>query len=87
MGRKSHGKTDELSENVLTQGRGLWTRNAVPGVRVRGEGLRRIRGEEWRSWSPRHSKLGAGILRTKSERPSLLPKIQLEKRVNKKSKK
>jgi len=75
LGRKSHGKTDELSENVLTQGRGLWTRNAVPGVRVRGEGLRRIRGEEWRSWSPRHSKLGAGILRTKSERPSLLPKM------------
>lgn len=75
MGHRSHGKTDELSENVLTQGRGLWTRNAVPGVRVRGEGLRRIRGAEWRSWSPRHSKLGAGILRTKAERASLLPKL------------
>ena len=75
MARRSHGKTDELSENVLTQGRGLWTRNAVPGVRVRGEGLRRIRGSEWRSWSPSHSKLGAGILRTKAERASLLPKL------------
>lgn len=74
MARKSHGKTDELSENVLIQGRGLWTRNAVPGVRVRGEGLRRIRGTEWRSWSPRHSKLGAGILRTKEDRTSLLPR-------------
>ncbi len=73
MARKSHGKTDELSENVLTQGRGLWTRNAVPGVRVRGEGLRRIRGAEWRNWSPRHSKLAAGILRTKDDRTSLLP--------------
>jgi len=75
LARRSHGKTDELSENVLTQGRGLWTRNAVPGVRVRGEGLRRIRGSEWRSWSPSHSKLGAGILRTKAERASLLPKL------------
>jgi len=75
LGRKSHGKTDYLAENVLTQGRGLWTRNAVPGVRVRGEGLRRIGGAECRSWSPRHSKLGAGILRTKSERSSLLPKM------------
>ncbi len=57
----------------MTVGRGLWTRNAVPGVRVRGEGLRRIGGKEWRGWSPRHSKLGAGLLRAKQNRDILLP--------------
>jgi fibrillarin-like rRNA methylase len=31
-----------------------------------------MEGDEWRNWSPRHSKLAAGILRTKQE-SSLLP--------------
>ena len=70
---KSRGKMNKLSNSVLTLGRGLWSKNAVPGVRVRGENLRKMEGSEWRNWSPRHSKLAAGILRTKLEPSELLP--------------
>ena len=64
---------DRLSNGVLVMRRGLWSKNAVPGVRVRKEKTRKIDGREWRNWSPRHSKLAAGILRTKQEPSSLLP--------------
>ena len=70
---KSRGKMNKLSNSILVLRRGLWSKNAVPGVRVRGENLRKIEGGEWRNWSPRHSKLAAGILRTKQESASLLP--------------
>ena len=63
----------DLSWAVRTEGRSLWSRNAVPGVAVRGERLKRRRGEEWRQWSPRRSKLAAGLLRLEGDKGSLLP--------------
>ena len=53
------------------QGRSLWSRNAVKGVSLRGERLKREGRKEWRQWSPRTSKLGAALL--KSESGTLLP--------------
>ena len=64
---------NRLSPSAIVIGRKLWTENAVPGCRVRGEGLRKMEGGEWRNWSPRHSKLAAGILRTKQDPELLLP--------------
>ncbi|MBO57643.1 MAG: hypothetical protein CMA77_01435 [Euryarchaeota archaeon] len=64
---------DRLSNGVLVLRRGLWSRSAVPGVRVRKEKTRKIDGREWRNWSPRHSKLAAGIIRTKLDPSTLLP--------------
>lgn len=65
----------EISESVRIEGRGLWSKNAVRGVAVRNENLKRNRGTEWRHWSPRNSKLAAGILRTKGEPDDLLPDV------------
>ena len=45
----------------------------LPKKSVYGESLRRHRGAEWRRWDPFRSKLGAGIVRAKKERDSLLP--------------
>ncbi len=62
-----------ISERIQSKGRALWSLNAVPGKRVRGESLRKFSGKEWRNWSPRHSKLGAGLLRCKGDATELLP--------------
>ena len=62
-----------MSETVLLEGRNIWTVNANPGVAVRGESLRKIRGVEHRRWDPNRSKLGAGILRTRNDPSLLLP--------------
>lgn len=73
MAGRARGRATTIQQNVCTIGRGLWTLNATPGTRVRGEGVRRIKKREWRNWSPRHSKLAAAILRTKGEKSDLLP--------------
>ncbi len=73
MARGHRRRIREVSSSVRIEGRGLWTRNAVKGVAVRNESLKRERGVEWRHWSPRTSKLAAGILRTKGEPADLLP--------------
>ncbi len=56
----------EVSPYVRIEGRSLWSRNAVKGVSVRGERLKRDGRKEWRQWSPRSSKLAAGLLRSQS---------------------
>jgi fibrillarin-like pre-rRNA processing protein len=48
---------------VFREGRDLYTRNAVPGVRVYGEMLREVGGVEYRAWDPFRSKLAALLLR------------------------
>ncbi len=44
---------------VWRDGRELFTRNAVPGTKVHGEGLRTVDGVEYRLWDPWRSKLAA----------------------------
>ena len=44
---------------VWREGRELFTRNAVPGVKVYGETLRSVDGVEYRGWDPWRSKLAA----------------------------
>ena len=61
----------QIGWGVQRRGRGLWTRNAVKGVRLRDESLRKDGRIEWRSWNPRASKLAAALIRTKRD-PSLL---------------
>ncbi len=74
-GHTGRGRSKEtaLTDNVRIVGRGLWTLNSHRGHKVRGETIRRMKGGEWRNWSPRHSKLAAAILRTKLDKTSLLP--------------
>ena len=62
-----------LSPTVRLERRTLWTMNAVPGTSVYGESLRRFSGQEHRRWDPTRSKLGAGMLRTKTDPERLLP--------------
>ncbi len=45
--------------SVYRDGRDLFTVNAEPGVRVRGEELRVVGGKEYRLWDPFRSKLAA----------------------------
>lgn len=47
-----------MTQALLHAGR-LHTPNLRPGVRVYGERLTRLRGEEFREWNPRRSKLAA----------------------------
>jgi len=47
---------------VWREGRELYTRNAVPGVKVYGEALRSVGGVEFRGWDPWRSKLAALLL-------------------------
>jgi len=59
--------TSELRERkglagVFTDGKALYTVNAVPGVAVYGESLVRQDGVEYRFWDPARSKLAAAIL-------------------------
>ena len=61
-----------FSDRVRIEGRSLWSRNAVKGVSLRGERLKREGRKEWRQWNPRASKLGAGLL--KASESGLLPK-------------
>ena len=44
---------------VWREGRALYTRNGVPGVKVYGESLRSAGGVEYREWDPWRSKLAA----------------------------
>lgn len=44
---------------VAWKGRRYFTRNLVPGHRVYGERITRMRGDEYREWSARRSKLAA----------------------------
>ncbi len=60
-----------FSERVEIQGRSLWSRNAVKGVSLRGERLKRDGRKEWRQWNPRSSKLGAALI--KASEIGLLP--------------
>jgi fibrillarin-like rRNA methylase len=60
-----------VSDRVQIQGRSLWSRNAVKGVSLRGERLKRDGRKEWRQWNPRSSKLGSGLLRASED--GLLP--------------
>ena len=60
-----------FSERVEIKGRSLWSRNAVKGVSLRGERLKRDGRKEWRQWNPRASKLGAALL--KASQFDLLP--------------
>lgn len=48
---------------VWREGRDLYTANAVPGVRVYGETLRRVGEVEYRLWDPFRSKLAALLVR------------------------
>lgn len=47
---------------VFREGRELFTVNAEPGVKVRGEELRTVGGVEYRHWDPFRSKLAAFLL-------------------------
>ena len=60
-----------FSQRVKIEGRSLWSRNALKGVSLRGERLKREGRKEWRQWNPRTSKLAAGLLKAKE--PGLLP--------------
>jgi fibrillarin-like pre-rRNA processing protein len=50
-------------DGVFREGRDLYTVNATPGVRVYGETLRTVSGQEHRLWDPFRSKLAALLLR------------------------
>jgi len=62
----------ELFKGVFEDKGKLLTKNLVPGKRAYGEDLFKIGGEEYRSWNPNRSKLGAAIrngLKTMPIRP------------------
>lgn len=62
--RPSGGRGGYSGENVMTLDDGrLATLNQVPGVRVYDEDLLRIGGNEWRTWNPTRSKLGAYLVK------------------------
>jgi len=51
----------EIFENVFEDGGRLLTKNKVPGIKVYGENLIKIKGTEYRAWNPKRSKLAAAI--------------------------
>ena len=64
----------KLGWGVRREGRsGIWTRNAVKGVSVRGERRKRDSRIEWRAWNPNRSKVAAALLRTNNDPSNLLP--------------
>ena len=64
----------KLGWGVRREGRsGIWTRNAVKGVSVRGERRKRDSRIEWRAWDPNRSKVAAALLRTNYAPSDLLP--------------
>ena len=73
-GRSRRRGPQALSSAVVLDRRALWTLNAVPGMAVYGESLRRLGGREHRRWDPNRSKLGAAMLRTRADPAALLPK-------------
>ena len=60
-----------FSKRVKIEGRSLWSRNALKGISLRGERLKRQGRIEWRQWNPFTSKIAAGLL--KSQQPGILP--------------
>lgn len=58
-------------DNVMMDGRRLYTVNLVPGEVVYGERLSKDKGQEIRQWDPARSKLGAAIMKNMS-----LPKLK-----------
>ena len=52
---------------------GIWTRNAVKGVSVRGERRKRDSRIEWRAWDPNRSKVAAALLGTDNDPADILP--------------
>lgn len=54
--------TPGLPPNTILAGGRLYTRNSVPGWRLRGQPVIESGGEEFRSWSPYTSKIAAFIL-------------------------
>ena len=64
---------NSFSNRVKIEGRTLWSRNALRGVSLRGERLKRQGKIEWRQWNPFSSKIAAGLL--KSQQPGILPTI------------
>lgn len=48
---------------VYSKKKKIFTKNLVPGFRVYGEELVKIKKEEYRNWDPKRSKLGASILK------------------------
>ena len=64
----------KLGWGVRREGRsGIWTRNAVRGVSVRGERRKQDSRIEWRAWDPNRSKVAAALLRTNNDPSDLLP--------------
>ncbi len=53
----------EVFPGVYKEGKRLFTKSLTPGIKVYGERLLRFRGEEYREWNPRRSKLAAAILK------------------------
>ncbi|MEM3781761.1 MAG: fibrillarin-like rRNA/tRNA 2'-O-methyltransferase [Candidatus Micrarchaeaceae archaeon] len=53
---------EELFDGVYKIGGKLATKNLVPGTKVYGEDIVKIRGVEYRLWNPYRSKLSAAIL-------------------------
>jgi fibrillarin-like pre-rRNA processing protein len=53
--------------SVWREGRDLFTVNAEPGVRLRGEELRVVGGVEYRQWDPFRSKLAAYLVNGAAE--------------------
>jgi fibrillarin-like rRNA methylase len=47
----------------------LFTRNLCPGISVYGESLNKVGGQEYRSWDPNRSKLGAAIINLPNQKP------------------
>ncbi len=52
----------KIFPGVYGVGRDIATENSTPGFRVYDERLLRLKGNEYRLWDPRRSKLAAGIL-------------------------
>lgn len=67
-------KPVKLGWGVRREGRnGIWTRNAVKGVSVRGERRKRDSRIEWRAWDPNRSKVAAALLGTDNDPADILP--------------
>ncbi len=67
-------KPVKLGWGVRREGRsGIWTRNAVKGVSVRGERRKRDSRIEWRAWDPNRSKVAAALLGTNHDPANILP--------------
>ena len=67
-------KPVKLGWGVRREGRsGIWTRNAVKGISVRGERRKRDSRIEWRAWDPNRSKVAAALLGTDNDPADILP--------------